>query len=83
MFGAGAHGIVDREGIYLLMTNLALWIILILGSTPGVHKRYEKFIGRKGQKKIAANCVVYAVIFILCIAYLVTETYNPFLYFRF
>ena len=37
----------------------------------------------KGQKKIAANCVVYAVIFILCIAYLVTETYNPFLYFRF
>ena len=83
MFGIGAHGIVDQRGLYLLTTNLVLWVILIVGSTPGIHRRYERLIGGKGQEKVAINCLVYAVLFILCIAYLVTETYNPFLYFRF
>ncbi|MGN1377038.1 MAG: MBOAT family O-acyltransferase [Dorea sp.] len=83
MFGAGAHGIVDREGLYLLTTNLILWVILIIGSTPVVHKKYEAVVCRKGQEKVIVNCMIYAVLFILCVAYLVTETYNPFLYFRF
>ena len=34
MFGAGAHGVADRESLYLLTTNLVLWIILIIVSTP-------------------------------------------------
>ena len=83
MFGAGAHGIVDRESLYLLTTNLVLWVILIIGSTPVVHKKYEAVVCRKGQEKVIVNCMIYAVLFILCVAYLVTETYNPFLYFRF
>ena len=83
MFGAGAHGGIDRESLYLLVTNLFLWIVLIVGSTPVVHRSYEKFFCRKGREHVIADCVVYGVMFLLCIAYLVTETYNPFLYFRF
>ena len=74
MFGAGAHGFADRESMYLLTSNLILWLILIFGSTPLRTKKWNTTI---------INSVVYAALFIVCIAYLVTETYNPFLYFRF
>ena len=83
MFGAGAHGLVDQESLYLLKTNLKSWVVLILGSTPVVHRTYEQILRRMGGKSVVANCVVYAILFLLCVAYLVTETYNPFLYFRF
>lgn len=83
MFGAGAHGFVDRESMYLLTSNLILWLILIFGSTPLVHFRYEHMLRSKKWNTTIINSVVYAALFIVCIAYLVTETYNPFLYFRF
>lgn len=83
MFGAGAHGVADRESLYLLTTNLVLWIILIIGSTPLTDVRYQHMLRRKKWNTTLLNGIVYAVLFILCIAYLVTETYNPFLYFRF
>lgn len=83
MFGIGSHGFVDKEALYLLATNGVMWLMLILGSTPVVHRVYERIIYRNGHAKITANCVVYGVMFLLCVAYLVTESYNPFLYFRF
>ena len=83
MFGAGAHGVPDRESLYLLTTNLVLWIILIIGSTPLTDVRYQHMLRQKKWNTTLLNGIVYAVLFILCIAYLVTETYNPFLYFRF
>ena len=83
MLGAGAHGVADRESLYLLTTNLVLWIILIIGSTPLTDVRYQHMLRQKKWNTTLLNGIVYAVLFILCIAYLVTETYNPFLYFRF
>lgn len=83
MFGAGAHGFADRESMYLLTSNLILWLILTFGSTPLVHFRYEHMLRSKKWNTTIINSVVYAALFIVCIAYLVTETYNPFLYFRF
>ena len=83
MFGAGAHGFADRESMYLLTSNLILWLILIFGSTQLVHFRYEHMLRSKKWNTTIINSVVYAALFIVCIAYLVTETYNPFLYFRF
>ena len=83
MFGAGAHGFADRESMYLLTSNLILWLILIFGSTPLVHFRYEHMLRTKKWNTTIINSVVYAALFIVSIAYLVTETYNPFLYFRF
>lgn len=83
MFGAGAHGFADRESMYLLTSNLILWLILIFGSTPLVHFRYEHMLRTKKWNTTIINSVVYVALFIVCIAYLVTETYNSFLYFRF
>lgn len=81
MFGIHAYSFIDRQSLYILFTNLILWIFVIIGSTPVVHRFYMNTIYKKGKTLI--NCIVYVLLFIVCIAYLVTETYNPFLYFRF
>ncbi len=83
MFGSGGNGWIDREALYLLLTNAVLWIVLLFGSTPYVHRAYEQLIYKKNRANTGLNCIVYGALFILCIAYLVTESYNPFLYFRF
>lgn len=83
MIGSGGNGLIDREAFYLLKTNMVLWAIVILASTAIVHKKYTGFIYNEKKTRTAVNCIAYAVLFLLCVAYLVTESYNPFLYFRF
>ena len=78
MFGGGA-GIFDSNGIYLLTTNLVLLLTGILCSLPWYRKllvRYEPLFGK-------LQLIAYPVLFALCIVYMISETYNPFLYFRF
>ena len=65
MFGAGAHGFADRESMYLLTSNLILWLILIFGSTPLVHFRYEHMLRTKKWNTTIINSVVYAALFVL------------------
>lgn len=83
MAGVGGHGITDEQGIYLLVTNGFIWLMLVLCAVPAVHKLYERVIYGGRRVKTGVNCAVYAVLFFLCIAYLVTEPYRPFLNFRF
>ena len=83
MIGMGGNGFIDREAFYLLKTNMVLWVIVIIASMSVGHKRYVRLIYNEGKPRIVLNCAVYAVLFLLCVAYLVTESYNPFLYFRF
>lgn len=83
MFGTGKHSFIDKQSMYLLFTNLGLWSAVIIGSTPLVHQLYQVVIYKRQHVRVVWNTVVYGVLFLLCIAYLVTETYNPFLYFRF
>lgn len=83
MFGFGVNGIVDSESLYLVTTNLILWLILIIGCTPLPAVRYRHMLWKKKENAMIINGIVYVVLFLLCVAYLVTETYNPFLYFRF
>ena len=54
------------------------FIIATLFSTPIIKNIYNKFV-----KSDILNTIILITIFLLCIAYLVDATYNPFLYFRF
>ncbi|MCI9216901.1 MAG: MBOAT family protein [Dorea sp.] len=83
MIGMGGCGFTDKQGLYLLVTNGGIWLILVLGAAPAVHKVYERIIYEGRRIKTGINCTVYAVLFFLSVAYLVTEPYRPFLYFRF
>lgn len=86
MFGLSGQALINRQAIYFLYTNLILFIILAVGSTPLPKKFiatiFKKFSRHQVWITISTN-IFYAFILILCVAYLVNETYNPFLYFRF
>ena len=85
MFGIGAKGIFDKQGFFMIFTNWLLIVIAILASAPRGYKLLKKITGCWQSEEVRAivTCVVYIAMFLLCIAFLVTETYNPFLYFRF
>lgn len=83
MFGIGAKTAVDSMGIYLLVTNFALFLIAAVGSTAKVHEIFNRIVYGGHKARAVFACAVYGGMFLLSVAYLVTETYNPFLYFRF
>lgn len=83
MFGMGTNKLIDGHALYYLYTNAILMIILAIGSTPLIYKLLTKI---KMTMKITGTIaipVAYMLIMFLCTAYLVNESYNPFLYFRF
>ena len=82
MFGFGDHPLTDDTGLYYLTSNLLLIGIMVLASGPVLHKLLDRLICISRVPKVTA-LVCYTLLFVLCIAFLVNETYNPFLYFRF
>lgn len=83
MFGIGGKGLVDMTGFYYLKSSLMLGIIAAVGSGPFLHRKCSELLWREERYMQAAGVVMYAGIFLICTAYLVNDTYNPFLYFRF
>ena len=79
MFG-GAAGFTDGNGAYLLSTNLAVLVLGAFCATPA----YRHILERVDPKWVSrAKFVAYPLLFALCVVFMVSETYNPFLYFRF
>ena len=81
MFG-GTGVFATQITVYELVRNLVFLAILILASTPAPKKLWNKMYS-KGTPWRIVQSVVCAIAFVLCIAYLVDSSYNPFLYFRF
>ncbi len=80
LIGFGNGSFIDSQAMYLFKENI--FSVFVMGlSAVGVFD----MISTREETRVykALKCCVYLVIFILCIAYLVSETYNPFLYFRF
>lgn len=83
MFGIGGCGIADATGFYYLRTSLLTGLVSAICCTPVVYRKFSAW-RRSGNIKKQAVCVaVFAGMFLICTAYLVNDTYNPFLYFRF
>ena len=79
MVGLSSVGLWDATSVYLLKTNVAWLIAGIIASTALVHNLVQLAVTNK--RKIVVVCDI--LVFIACIACLVTQNYNPFLYFRF
>lgn len=80
MFGFYGNSFTDSTAKYLLSENIFSLAVMILCAT-GVFAALPRI--KNFRFNIAAMSVGYTAIFILCIIYLISETYNPFLYFRF
>lgn len=73
MFGANGIGF-DNTGLFLLLNNLVMMIIAWIPSVTD-------FEGIKLPKVL--KWIICVFVFVLTITFLVSESYNPFLYFRF
>lgn len=72
---------IDTNTIYILKTNLILIFICLLGFTSN----FKVFILGYSETKMFKVCenLFYVILFIISTAYLVNNTYNAFIYFRF
>lgn len=80
MFGFSDTAFMDSTAKYLLSTN-AFPIIFMSLSAFGAFSNLPRT--KSFKINVTVLSVSYLVIFILSIIYLISETYNPFLYFRF
>lgn len=81
MFNPFTNILYDGQSLYFILSNMILFIILSFASTNIPKKVWEK-INLK-NKYITVENMMLMGIFILVIASLVDQSYNPFLYFRF
>ena len=83
MLGLGGLPIASAEEVYLLKSNALLLILAALGATP-LPKRIAKALEARCPKAAALlHPVALCALLLICTAYLVDGSYNPFLYFRF
>lgn len=85
MFGAGASAWIDRQGFYFLLTHWLLFLLCAIGSSLRGMNILRLLTGSYESRRIRqiAACVVYIGMFLVSLAFLVTESFHPFLYFRF
>ncbi len=83
---ASSSGFMDSESLYLLLSNLVLFLICIIFSSSAP-RRLGAFINEKlGAKPIFLELIstsAVLLLLLLSIAFMAAGTYNPFLYFRF
>ena len=83
MAGIGSGGLISRESLYLLLSNVGLLFIMVVGCTSLPKRLVTKCMKKDGIVTSLCMSIYVAGILLLSIAYLVNGTYNPFLYFRF
>lgn len=81
MFGVNNNIGYDNLSLYLINTNVVFLVIVIICSTP----LFKKFMDFLKNNVIGKTVVIgiYISIIIVSTSFLVGESYNPFLYFRF
>ena len=85
LFGANGESLINASTVYYLKSYSAVLVIAIIGSTPLLKNIIEKLKTKTNANKIInlLEPIAMASILIIVTAYLVDNSYNPFLYFRF
>ena len=85
LFGINGETIINSYTLYYLKSYLVIFIIAIIGSTPLLKNIIEKLKQRSKINKIINlfEPIVIMALLLISTAYLVDNSYNPFLYFRF
>ena len=80
----GAHGGADAQTMYLLTTNISLLLVAALACTRWPAHAANDLLARLPRAaQTLLRCLFYAAVLLMCVAFLVGDSYNPFLYFRF
>ncbi len=76
----GGQGLADPASLYRLVSYLPLLAVLALASQPWARNIFRHLSPNRRWQVAMASCCLGLL---LCTAYLVDASYNPFLYFRF
>mgnify|MGYP005984313127 CR=1 FL=1 len=85
MFSGGSLPLVSKEFLYYLKSYGVILTISVVSATPFAAQLIERFHTKKTAKQLL-NILEPAVLIVLMLtvtAYLIQDSYNPFLYFRF
>ena len=83
MFGVGGGAFIDSTAMYQIATYGITFIICIIGCTNLPKLAVEALKKKSAVLVNYGGIAVMTGMFIICAAYLVDQTYNPFLYFNF
>lgn len=78
LFGMSGNNFIDSNFIFYFSNYLIILIIAGILSTP-----IYQIIKERIEKRWIIMSIIYIILFIITVAFLVSDTYNPFLYFRF
>jgi alginate O-acetyltransferase complex protein AlgI len=81
LLGFGNVPLVTPAALYYLRSYAVLFVVGIVGATPVVKQIGSRIAARKAGAVLEA--VFLAAMLLVCTAYLVDGSFNPFLYFRF
>ncbi|MBU3839525.1 MAG: MBOAT family protein [Candidatus Ruminococcus intestinipullorum] len=85
MLGIGAEGLIDKQTMFYVTSNWLWYVVAFLGASPigyTLIKQVQKVpTSRLGRQILSVG--LYMGIFFIALAFLVTESFQPFLYFRF
>ena len=81
MFGFLNVPFVNGETLYFLKSYALLFAVALVGSTPVVKRLAGKLEGKRSG--LVLETVLAIALLLVCTAYLVDGSFNPFLYFRF
>lgn len=85
MFGFAGVPFINKETIYYLLSYGTLFAVSIVGATPLIKTTAIKLSENSKLRNIIAvvEPIALLVLLIICSAYLIDGSFNPFLYFRF
>ena len=82
MIGINAS-LYDMNALFYLRSSVVLILIGIVFSFPVYEKLESYVLGRWKQKAAIALTIVYVVVFLISISYVISNTFQSFLYFAF
>ena len=85
MFGGGGYPLISTEAVYYLRSYFVVLAAAVAGATPLPKTMWNRIsqdpVG--GKLMIFAGPLALSALLVICTAFLVDGSFNPFLYFRF
>lgn len=84
MFGIGCAGIFSLSSLYYFGSYAVILIVCTVFSTNFfINKKFIAVTSRFTKISKISEAAAYSAVFFISVAFLVSDSYNPFLYFRF
>ena len=85
IFGLTNNNFINPTTKYYLQSYLVIILISIIGATPGTKLLIENLRKKEKSNKIINlfEPIILSALLLICTGYLVDNSFNPFLYFRF